>query len=71
MAQEKKRAYRNMWMVEERASADGGAGKTYWTKVGVAFENRDGSWSVELAAVPVNGRLQMRDPVDRTLQEAA
>ena len=37
-------------------------GKSYWTKVGAAFENRDGSWSVVLDAIPVNGRLQIREP---------
>ncbi len=37
-------------------------GKSYWTKVGAAFQNRDGSWSVVLDAIPVNGRLQIREP---------
>jgi len=36
--------------------------KATWTKIGAAFENRDGSWHLDLSAVPVRGRLQMRDP---------
>jgi hypothetical protein len=56
---------KHLWMVEDRpASADREA-KSFWTKVGVAFENRDGSWALELAAVPVHGRLQMRDPAPK------
>lgn len=39
-----------------------GQKKTRWTKVGVGFENKDGSLSIMLDALPVNGRLQVRDP---------
>jgi len=62
-----KRKYKHLWMVEERVGA--GKTKSFWTKVGVAFQNKDGSWSIELAAVPVNGRLQMRDPYVEAKQE--
>ncbi len=37
-------------------------GKKFWVRVGVAFVNRDGSLNVRLDAMPVNGRLQIRDP---------
>jgi hypothetical protein len=37
-------------------------GGTYWLRLGVAFENRDGSISVYLDALPANGRLQIREP---------
>ena len=36
-------------------------GKSYWLRVGTAFENRDGSLNVYLDAIPVNGRLQIRE----------
>lgn len=36
-----------------------------WTKVGVAFVNRDGSLNVILNALPVNGKLHIRDHVER------
>ena len=60
-----KKKFKHLWMVEDTHLSDGSPGKSYWTKVGVAFPNRDGSWSLELSAVPVNGRLQMRDPQSR------
>lgn len=34
--------------------------KSYWTKIGVAFTNRDRSITVQLEAFPVSGRLQIR-----------
>ncbi len=36
-------------------------GRQFWVRVGAAFVNRDGSLSVRLDAVPVNGKLQIRD----------
>jgi hypothetical protein len=56
---------KQLWMVEDRPATAQREARSFWTKVGVAFENRDGSWSLELAAVPVSGRLQMRDPAAR------
>ncbi len=35
--------------------------KGVWRKVGTAFENRDGSLTVFLDALPVNGKLHVRD----------
>lgn len=57
-----KRPYKHIWMVEDRENAGPDEKKSFWTKIGVAFENRDGSWSLDLAAFPVSGRLQLRDP---------
>ena len=37
-------------------------GKTYWTKCGVAFPTRDGGYSIQLDAVPVNGKLVLMKP---------
>ena len=36
-------------------------GETYWTRLGAAFENRDGSINVLLDGSPVNGKLQIRE----------
>ena len=37
-------------------------GKTFWLRVGAAFQNRDLSWNLYLDAMPYNGgRLQLRD----------
>jgi hypothetical protein len=38
-----------------------GEGKSFWLRVGTAFENRDGSLNVYLDAIPINGRLQIRE----------
>lgn len=35
--------------------------KSFWRQVGVAFLNRDGSINILLDALPVNGKLQIRD----------
>ncbi len=35
--------------------------KAVWLRVGAAFENRDGSLSLFLDALPVNGRLHVRE----------
>jgi len=35
--------------------------KDRWTNVGVAFENKDGSLNVILNALPVSGKLQIRE----------
>ena len=39
--------------------------KDFWLRVGTAFENKDGSWSIVLDALPVNGRLIVRDERER------
>ena len=35
--------------------------KSFWVRVGTAFPNRDGSLNVFLDALPVNGRLHVRE----------
>ena len=37
---------------------------SFWTRIGVAFENRDGSWSLRFDYLPARGeiKLQMREP---------
>ena len=37
----------------------------YWTRIGVAFVNKDGSMNVKLEAVPVSGEIHVRDFVPR------
>jgi hypothetical protein len=39
--------------------------KTYWTRIGAAFSNKDGSITVQLDALPVSGRLQIREDEGR------
>jgi len=35
--------------------------RSFWTRIGVAFVNRDGSLTVKLDAMPVSGSIQIRD----------
>ena len=35
--------------------------KDRWTRIGIGFVNRDSSINVVLDAIPLNGRLQIRD----------
>ncbi len=35
--------------------------KDRWTRIGIGFVNRDNSINVVLDAIPVNGRLHIRD----------
>lgn len=42
--------------------------KTYWTRIGVAFENRDGSYNLRFDFIPVDlvtTTIQLRDPNPR------
>src|SRR4029077_6106145 len=41
------------------------AERTYWTKVGIAYANRDGSITGKLDALPVSGTFQIRDEESR------
>ena len=43
-----------------------GRDRARWIRVGVAFDNRDGSLNVFLDAVPLSGRLQVRARVTET-----
>jgi hypothetical protein len=42
-----------------------GQEKPFWNKVGVAYFNRDGSINVYLDALPLQGKLQLREERDR------
>lgn len=49
------RNYRVVYAIVERRE------KKYWTRVGAAFENQDGSINLILDAIPLTGDLQIRD----------
>lgn len=42
-----------------------GVEKNFWREIGAAWVNRDGSLNVILDALPVNGRLHIRDKPDK------
>lgn len=41
-------------------------GKSYWRRIGLAFQNLDGSLSVKLETIPADGEMQIRDFVERS-----
>lgn len=45
--------------------------KSFWVRIGAAFVNRDGSLTVKLDALPVNGMLQVRDASPRDANASA
>lgn len=42
-----------------------GKEREFWTRIGTAFENRDGSITCRLDALPVNGKVVIREPSQR------
>jgi hypothetical protein len=45
-----------LWMLTERGD------RTYWTRIGVGYVNRDGSVNLTLDALPLaSNKLQLRD----------
>ncbi len=40
-------------------------GKDYWTRIGAAFTNTDGSLNVVLNYIPLNGKIQIREPQEK------
>ena len=40
-------------------------GKSYWTLIGSAWENQDGSLNVQLNYFPLNGKVQIREPNEK------
>jgi hypothetical protein len=41
---------------------EGQEGKKFWHRIGTAFPCQDGSINVQLDALPINGKLNIRDP---------
>ena len=51
------RAVRHVFTVVDRG------GKSFWIRIGAAFGNYDGSETVLLDALPINGKMQIRTQV--------
>ena len=52
----RKQAFKVIYAIVDRPN-----GKQHWLRIGTAFANRDGSMNLYLDAVPLTGKLQMRD----------
>ncbi|GAB5405704.1 MAG: hypothetical protein Aurels2KO_39350 [Aureliella sp.] len=44
---------------------DSGSGKSFWTRIGAAWANKDGGYSLQLEAVPIGGRIILSPPKDK------
>lgn len=64
------RTPRPVYAITEREGTREGS-KSFWTRVGSAWTNRDGSITVRLDALPVSGVLQVRDADEHREQGAA
>ena len=61
MANDKKNMRQLVAAIER---GEGDDKKTYWTRIGVAFENRDGSWNLRFDFIPARPgetTVQLRD----------
>jgi hypothetical protein len=45
-----------------------GSDKSFWSKIGSAWINRDLSINIQLDALPVNGKLHLREQLERTTE---
>ena len=62
MSEETKNGRMDAFAIIEREGLE----KPIWLKVGSSFQNRDGSINVLLDAIPVNGKIQLRTPKQKT-----
>lgn len=56
-------------MIEEYVDAQG-TGRSKWTKIGAAFENKDGSIGIQLNAMPLNGKVILQVPLTKEERDA-
>lgn len=52
---------KDVFAISESGTRSEETGKNRWTRIGIGFVNRDSSINVVLDAIPLNGRLQIRD----------
>lgn len=48
---------KDVYLITER----GEEGKSFWSRIGIAFVNQDNSLNVILDALPLNGKIHIRD----------
>ncbi len=52
--------------VKDTTAGENGDKRGVWTKVGAAWANKDGKgFSVVLDVIPLDGRLMLREPLER------
>lgn len=55
---------RQTWVVSTPVESKKEGGKTFWARVGAAWQRDDGGFTVELNSLPVNGKLLISPPRD-------
>lgn len=50
-------SFKDVFVITERDGEE----KNFWSRIGVAFVNKDDSLNVVLDAIPLSGRLHIRD----------
>ncbi len=58
-----------VFTIQKTKGKNGQEGKDYWTKVGNAFTNKDGSMNVYLTALPLDGKLQLRERKEKDAKD--
>ena len=54
------------YYVKDTGAGEHGETRGVWTKVGAAWANKDGKdFSVVLDVIPLDGRLRLREPLER------
>jgi hypothetical protein len=61
MEEQQEKTRRAVYVITEKP----GLKKAIWTKIGVAWLNRDQSWNVMLDALPLSGKLNIREETER------
>ena len=44
---------------------ESGNGKSFWTRIGAAWSNKDGGFTLQLDCVPLDGRIVCQVPKDK------
>lgn len=61
--------HRDVYVTAALPEKKGRPAKSRWTRIGVSFLNKDGSETVVLDALPLNGRLVLREPKAKATEE--
>ena len=48
---------------------ESGNGKSYWTRIGAAWSNKDGGFTLQLDCVPLDGRIVCTSPKEEPAEK--
>jgi hypothetical protein len=58
----KKPSFIAFQITETKTTNDKGEPINFWNRVGAAWVNRDGSINIQLHSMPLDGKIQLREP---------